>query len=179
MSSSEQNIRRNEITQRLNVKFVWVIFLWLINYLIKKLKIFTQTHTKRRSKNGLPGVATPIVSPSEISKQPILWSSFATYATFDGEIYPSTGQPTTQETYLLKVHMNIVNQSFKVVSKILPQICSFSSFVSAVVMSSWWNKHDLRVISSEEFKIDFFSVCDFSSSTSSTKNWVLEVEGEG
>lgn len=50
----------------------------------------------------LPGVPTPIVSPREISKQPISTSSLATYATFDGDTAPSTGQPTTHDIYLIE-----------------------------------------------------------------------------
>lgn len=50
----------------------------------------------------LPGVPTPIVSPREISKQPISKSSLATYATFDGDTAPSMGQPTTHDIYLIE-----------------------------------------------------------------------------
>ena len=55
---------------------------------------------KKGSSNLLPRVPTPIVSTREISKQPISYSSLATYATFEGGIGPSTGHPTTQDTYL-------------------------------------------------------------------------------
>lgn len=50
----------------------------------------------------LPGVPTPIVSPREISKQPISTSSLTTCATFDGDTAPSMGQPTTHDTYLIE-----------------------------------------------------------------------------
>lgn len=55
-----------------------------------------------REDSGLPGVPTPIVSPREISKQPISTSSLATYATFDGDTAPSMGQPTTHDIYLIE-----------------------------------------------------------------------------
>lgn len=43
----------------------------------------------------------PIVSPREISEQPMSQSCSAANATFVGGTIPSTGHPTTQDMYLL------------------------------------------------------------------------------
>lgn len=60
----------------------------------------------------LPGVPTPIVSPRDISKQPMSWSSLATYATFEGCIDPSSGHPITHDTYLSKFKNNSFIQNW-------------------------------------------------------------------
>lgn len=66
----------------------------------------------RRKFQTLPGVPTPIVSPREISEQPMSQSCSATYATFDGSTIPSTGHPTTQDMYLSKLEIKVVVLSF-------------------------------------------------------------------
>lgn len=58
------------------------------------------TNSNKSSSNHLPGVPTPVVSPREISKQPMSYNSLATYATFEGGVGPSTGHPTTHDIYL-------------------------------------------------------------------------------
>lgn len=58
--------------------------------------------TKEKAASNLPGVPTPIVSPREISEQPMSYNCLDTYATFVGATIPSTGQPTTHDMYLQK-----------------------------------------------------------------------------
>ena len=55
---------------------------------------------KKNSSNSLPGVSTPIVSPREISKQPISYSSLATYAILrEGLVLPQGIQQHMIHTY--------------------------------------------------------------------------------
>lgn len=61
------------------------------------------------NEEAIPGVPTPIVSPRDISEQPIFKSSSATYATFDGGTAPSTGQPTTHDMYLTTLSTKFSN----------------------------------------------------------------------